>query len=67
MIICSVLPKWCGCAEISCFLENHVPHINALIEFNQDMSKCACERRNRLQKEWCAKQCIKSAGPFETP
>jgi len=36
MIICSVLPKWCGCAEILCFLENHVPHINAPAEFNQD-------------------------------
>ncbi len=22
MIICFVLPKWCGCAEISCSLEN---------------------------------------------
>jgi hypothetical protein len=36
MIICFVLPKWCGCVEILCFLENHVPHINAPAEFNQD-------------------------------
>jgi hypothetical protein len=32
-------------------LENHVPHINALAEFNQDTSKYACERCNCLQKE----------------
>jgi hypothetical protein len=31
MIICFVFPKWCGCAEISCFLENLVPHINVLV------------------------------------
>jgi hypothetical protein len=67
MIICSVLPKWCGCAEISCSLENLVPHINALAEFNQDTSKFARERRNRLQREWRAKQCIKSVEPSETP
>jgi hypothetical protein len=40
--------KWCGCAKISCFLENHVPHINVPAEFNQDMSESARERRNRL-------------------
>jgi hypothetical protein len=28
-MIIFVLLKWCGCAKISCFLENHVPHINA--------------------------------------
>jgi hypothetical protein len=48
MIICSVLPKWCGCAEIFCFLENFVPHINALAKFNQDTSKSTRERRNHL-------------------
>jgi hypothetical protein len=48
MIICYVLLKWCGCAEISYYLENHVPHINAPIEFNQDMSEFAHERHNRL-------------------
>jgi len=30
------------------YLENHVPHINVPIEFNQDTSKFACERRNYL-------------------
>jgi hypothetical protein len=30
------------------FLENLVPHINALVEFNQDTSKSARECRNRL-------------------
>jgi len=29
-------------------LENHVPHINVLVEFNQGMSESAHERRNRL-------------------
>jgi hypothetical protein len=53
MIICYVLLKWCGCVKISYSLENHVP-----IEFNQDTSKSACEHRNRLQRERCAKQCI---------
>ncbi len=48
MVICYVSPKWCGCAEIFCSLENHVPHINVPAEFNQDTSKSACERRNRL-------------------
>ncbi len=67
MIICFVLPKWCGCAEISSFLENHVPHINVQAEFNQDILEFACERHNRLQRERRAKQCIKSVGPSETP
>jgi hypothetical protein len=67
MIICSVLPKWCGCAEIFCSLENHVPHINAPIEFNQDMSESARERHNRLQKKQRARQHIESVGPFEMP
>jgi hypothetical protein len=48
-------------------LENLVPHINALVEFNQDTSKSACERRNCLQRERRAKQRTESAGPFETP
>jgi hypothetical protein len=30
------------------YLENHVPHINAPIEFNQDTSKSTCEHCNRL-------------------
>jgi hypothetical protein len=30
------------------FLENHVPHINVLVEFNQDKLESAHERRNRL-------------------
>jgi hypothetical protein len=51
MIICYVLPKWCGCLEISCSLENHVPHINAPIEFNQDTLESARECHNCLQKE----------------
>jgi hypothetical protein len=50
MIICPMLPKWCGCVEISYFLENLVPHINALAKFNQDTSKSARERHNRLQR-----------------
>jgi hypothetical protein len=32
-------------------LENHVPHINVRVEFNQDMLEYACEHRNRLQRE----------------
>jgi hypothetical protein len=38
-------------------LENHVPHIDVLAEFNQGTSKFAHERRNRLQGERLAKQC----------
>jgi hypothetical protein len=48
MIICFLLPKWCGCVEISYFLENHVPHINAPTKFNQDTLESACEHCNRL-------------------
>jgi hypothetical protein len=48
MIICSVLPKWCGCVKISYSLENHVPHINAPAKFNQDASKFAHECHNHL-------------------
>jgi hypothetical protein len=48
MIICSTLPKWCGCAEISSSLENHVPHINASVKFNRDTSEFARECCNRL-------------------
>jgi len=38
-------------------LENPVPHIDVLAEFNQGMSESAHERHNRLQREWRAKQC----------
>jgi hypothetical protein len=61
MIICFVLPKWCGCAKISCFLENHVP-----AEFNQDTLEFAHEHHNCLQKKRRARQCIGSVGPIET-
>jgi hypothetical protein len=61
MIICSILLKWCGCAKISCSLENRVP-----AEFNQDTSEFARGRRNRLQREWRAKQRIESVGPTKT-
>jgi len=47
-------------------LENRVPHINVPTKFNQDMSEFAHERCNCLQRERRAKQCTKSAGPFET-
>jgi hypothetical protein len=36
-------------------------------EFNQDTSKFAHEHCNRLQRERCAKQRTKSAGPSKTP
>jgi hypothetical protein len=32
-------------------LENHVPHIDVPIEFNQGTLESAHERRNRLQKK----------------
>jgi hypothetical protein len=67
MIVCSVLLKWCGCAEISCSLENHVPHINVPTKFNQDTLESTRVRRNRLQRERRARQCIESLGPFEMP
>jgi hypothetical protein len=38
------------------FLENHVPHIDVLAEFNQGTSESAHERRNRLQRERHVKQ-----------
>ncbi len=38
------------------YLENPVPHIDVLAEFNQGMSESAHERRNRLQREQRAKQ-----------
>jgi hypothetical protein len=38
------------------YLENHVPHIDVLAEFNQGMSESAHEHRNRLQRERRAKQ-----------
>jgi hypothetical protein len=37
-------------------LENHVPHIDVLLEFNQGTSKSTHERRNFLQRERHAKQ-----------
>jgi hypothetical protein len=37
-------------------LENHVPHIDVLAEFNQGTSESAHERRNRLQRERRVKQ-----------
>jgi hypothetical protein len=37
-------------------LENHVPHIDVPVEFNQGTSKSAHECRNRLQRERHAKQ-----------
>ncbi len=49
------------------FLENHVPHINVLAEFNQDTSEFAHECRNHLQRERRARQRTESAGPFEMP
>jgi len=33
------------------FLENLVPHINVLAEFNQGTSESAHERHNRLQRK----------------
>ncbi len=47
-------------------MENLVPHIDVLAEFNQDKSESAHERCNRLQREWRVRQCTKSAGPSET-
>jgi hypothetical protein len=32
-------------------LENHVPHINVRVEFNQDMLESTSEHCNRLQRE----------------
>jgi hypothetical protein len=37
-------------------LENPVPHIDVPVEFTQGTSESTHERRNRLQKEWRAKQ-----------
>jgi hypothetical protein len=37
-------------------LENHVPHINVPIEFNQGTSESVRERHNRLKRERHAKQ-----------
>jgi len=47
-------------------LENPIPHIDVPIEFNQNTSESAHERRNRLQKERRARQRAKLAGPSET-
>jgi len=49
------------------FLENHVPHINVPVEFNQNMSKSAHERRNRLQKKRPTKQHTELVGPSKSP
>jgi len=38
------------------YLENPVPHIDVPTEFNQGTSESTHERRNRLQRERCAKQ-----------
>jgi hypothetical protein len=48
-------------------LENHVPHINIPIEFNQDMLESARERHNHLLRKRRAKQHTEPAGPFEMP
>ncbi len=48
-------------------MENHVPHIDVSTEFNQDMSKSARERRNRLLKKQHAMQRTESAEPSKTP
>jgi hypothetical protein len=48
-------------------LENLVPHINVPVEFNQDTSKSACERRNCLHREQYARQRAELAGPSKTP
>ncbi|CAK9260196.1 unnamed protein product [Sphagnum jensenii] len=37
-------------------LENHVPHIDVLIEFNQGTLESARERHNHLKREQHAKQ-----------
>ncbi len=46
-------------------LENHVPHIDVTAAFNQDTSESTHERHSRLQRKCRAKQCTKSAEPFE--
>jgi len=46
-------------------LENPVPYIDVLAEFNQDMSKSAHERCSRLQRKRHAKQHTKSTEPSE--
>jgi len=48
-------------------LEISIPHINALTQFNQDMSKFAREHHNRLQRKRRARQRTELAKPFETP
>jgi hypothetical protein len=47
-------------------LENLVPHIDVIAEFNQDTSESAHERRSHLQRKQHAKQRTKSTGPSET-
>jgi hypothetical protein len=47
------------------FLENHVPHINVLAEFNQNTTESACERHNHLWREQCARQRTESTGPLQ--
>ncbi len=46
-------------------LENLVPHIDVLAEFNQDTLESAHEHCNCLQRERHARQRTKSAGPSE--
>jgi hypothetical protein len=48
-------------------LENPIPHINVLVEFNEDTSKSAREHRNHLQREHHVRQRIESARPSEMP
>jgi hypothetical protein len=47
-------------------LENPFPHIDVAAKFNQDTLESAHERRNRLQRERCARQRTKSVEPSET-
>jgi len=46
-------------------LENPISHINTPTKFNQNMTKFACERHNRLQREWSARQHTELAGPLQ--
>jgi hypothetical protein len=46
-------------------LENHVPHIDVLAKFNQDMLESAHERHSHLQRKRRAKQRTKSTKPSE--
>jgi hypothetical protein len=48
-------------------LENHVPHINVPVEFNQDASNFAREHCNHLLKEQRAMQRTESTKPSKMP